>query len=239
MKNTYWAVVISYTILYLTPITYSQTASVEKSASIYENKTLNEYTTFGKEFFPTNLKKTLIYESSFGDLELKVTTDKESYLFSYDSDRFKYRQKLFVDEKGLFINESYQKIKLLLFITKEGKYVYDRPLLRVPIPLQIGQEWTWEGSEFTDDDTHTIKLNGKASKIETITTPAGKFETIKVETTLETSAGTKNIFTEWYAKDLGMVKMLVSIEGGGMLGFARDILGYGTIEFELKEIKDK
>ena len=54
---------------------------------------------------------------------------------------------------------------------------------------------------------------------------------------LETSNGTKNVLTEWYAKDLGMVKMLVSIEGGGMLGFARDILGYGTITFELKEIK--
>ena len=233
MKKIFFAAIFGYTILCLTPVSYSQATSVENSTSI------NDAKSFGKDFFPTNLKKTLIYESSFGDLELKVTKDKESYLFSYDSDNFKYRQKLFVDEKGLFINESYQKIKLLLFITKEGKYVYDRPLLRVPIPVQIGQEWTWEGSEFTGDDTHTIKLKGKASRIETITTPAGKFETIKVETTLETSAGTKNIFTEWYAKEFGMVKMLVSIEGGGMLGFARDILGYGTIEFELKEIKDK
>ena len=69
--------------------------------------------------------------------------------------------------------------------------------------------------------------------------PLGKFEALIVETSLETSNGTKNIMTEWYAKDIGMVKMQVSIEGGGMLGFARDILGYGTIEFELKEIRDK
>ena len=34
-----------------------------------------------------------------------------------------------------------------------------------------------------------------------------------------------------------MVKMRVIIEGGGMLGFARDVLGYGTIDFELKEIQ--
>jgi hypothetical protein len=194
---------------------------------------------FGKEYFPTELKKKLIYDSSFGDLELKVTKEKEIYLFSYDSNTFKYRQKLFVNDDGLFVNETYQKIKLLLFITKEGKYVYDKPLLRVPFPVQVGQEWSWNGNEFINDETHTVNLKAKAAKYETITTPAGKFETLKVETTLETSQGTKNNLTEWYAKDLGMVKMQIAIKGGGMLGFARDILGYGTIVIELKEMKDK
>ncbi|MCK7524755.1 MAG: DUF3108 domain-containing protein [Ignavibacteriales bacterium] len=180
-----------------------------------------------------------MYNSSFGDLELKVTKEKNVHLFSYDSEKFKYRQKLFVNDNGLFVNETYQKIKLLLFITKEGNYVYDKPLLRIPFPVKVGQEWTWDGKEFVNDETHTVNIKGKASKFETITLPAGKFETLKVETTLETSNGTKNLLTEWYAKDIGMVKMLVSIEGGGMLGFARDILGYGTITFELKEIKNK
>ena len=180
-----------------------------------------------------------MYDSSFGDLELKVTKEKNVYLFSYDSEKFKYRQKLFVNDNGLFVNETYQKIKLLLFITKEGNYVYDKPLLRIPFPVKVGQEWTWDGKEFVNDETHTVNTKGKASKFETITLQAGTFETLKVETTLETSNGTKNLLTEWYAKDLGMVKMLVSIEGGGMLGFARDILGYGTITFELKEIRNK
>ena len=200
---------------------------------------LTDDKTYGKEYFPTELKKTLIYDSSFGDLELKITKENNSHLFSYDSEKFKYRQKLFVDDKGLFVNETYQKIKLLLFITKEGKYVYDKPLLRIPFPVQVGQEWNWDGKEFINDETHTVKLKAKATRIETIKTPAGSFETLKVETTLETSQGTKNVLTEWYAKDLGMVKMLVSIEGGGMLGFARDVLGYGTIIFELKEIRNK
>ncbi len=194
---------------------------------------------FGKEYFPTELKKILIYDSSFGDLELKITKENNSHIFSYDSEKFKYRQRLFVNDSGLFVNETYQKIKLLLFITKEGKYVYNKPLLRIPFPVQVGQEWTWNGKEFINDETHTVNLKAKATKFETITTPAGKFETLKVETTLETSEGTKNILSEWYAKDLGMVKMLVSIEGGGMLGFARDVLGYGTILFELKEIRNR
>ena len=36
-----------------------------------------------------------------------------------------------------------------------------------------------------------------------------------------------------------MIKMQILIKGGGMLGFARDVLGYGTIVIELKEIINK
>jgi len=233
MQNHFLIIVFSLALIFIPSDFYSQTKENEKLTSFNSDKI------FGKEYFPTEIKKTLIYDSSFGDLELKVTKENNIYLFSYDSEKFKYRQRLFVNDNGLFVNETYQKIKLLLFITKEGKYVYDKPLLRVPFPVNIGQEWKWDGKEFINDETHTVNLIGRASKVETITLLAGKFETLKVETTLETSEGTKNILTEWYAKDLGMVKMLVSIEGGGMLGFARDILGYGTITFELKEIRNK
>ncbi|MCU0342879.1 MAG: DUF3108 domain-containing protein [Ignavibacterium sp.] len=233
MKNYFSLLSFIFTLIFFTSNFYSQSQNEGRSNHLNSDKI------FGKEYFPTELKKTLIYDSSFGDLELKVTKEKDIHLFSYDSEKFKYRQKLFVNDNGLFVNETYQKIKLLLFITKEGNYVYDKPLLRVPFPVKIGQEWAWVGKEFVNDETHTVNIRGKASKTETITLPAGKFETLKVETTLETSNGTKNVLTEWYAKDLGMVKMLVSIEGGGMLGFARDVLGYGTITFELKEIKAK
>lgn len=233
MNNYLLRLYFGLALIFITSAFYLQTSESQIFSKSNEDKT------FGKEYFPTELKKTLIYDSSFGDLELKVTKENNIYLFSYDSEKFKYRQRLFVNDNGLFVNETYQKIKLLLFITKEGNYVYDKPLLRVPFPVKIGQEWKWDGKEFINDETHTVNLKGKVTKIETITTPAGKFETLKVETTLETSEGTKNILTEWYAKDLGMIKMLVSIEGGGMLGFARDILGYGTILFELKEIRNK
>jgi len=233
MKNYFLITLFGLTFIFTTSAFYLQTTESPIFSSLNEDKL------YGKEFFPIELKKTLIYDSSFGDLVLKVTKENNVHLFSYDSDKFKYRQKLFVNEQGLYVNETYQKIKLLLFLTKEGNYVYDKPLLRVPFPVKVGQEWSWDGKEFIDDETHTVNIKGKASKIETITLPAGTFETLKVETTLETSNGTKNLLTEWYAKDLGMVKMLVSIEGGGMLGFARDILGYGTIVFELKEIREK
>ena len=191
----------------------------------------------GSEYFPINLKKKLIYKSSFGDLELKITDEKNIHQFSYESDKFKYRQKLFVNNKGLFVVETYQKIKLLLFITKEGNYIYDKPLLRVPFPIEVGQEWSWNGIEFVNDESRSVKLKGKAAEFETVNTSAGKFEALKVETTIETSSGSKNIMTEWFAKDIGLVKMHISIEGGGTLGFVRDVLGYKSIDFELMKIQ--
>ena len=189
----------------------------------------------GSDYFPIDPEKKLIYNSNFGDLELKVTEEKNIHLFSYESDKFKYKQKLFINNKGLFVLETYQKLKLLLFITKEGNYIYDKPLLRIPFPVEVGQEWTWDGIEFVDNDSRSVKLKGKASGFETINIAAGKFDALKVETTIETSNGTKNIMTEWYAKNLGLVKMHISIKGGGALGFVRDVLGYKSIDFELKE----
>jgi hypothetical protein len=40
-----------------------------------------------------------------------------------------------------------------------------------------------------------------------------------------------------YAEGIGLIKAKVIIEGGGIMGFVRDVLGYETIEFELKEIR--
>ena len=213
------------------------------SSTIFISSSVNSLSkedgkTFGKEYFPTDIKNKLIYDSSFGELELKISKENTVSVFNLDSEKFKYMQKIFVTDDGYYVTEMYQKVKLLLFITKEGKYVYDHPLLRVPLPVKIGDEWTWKGKEFVDDETHTVNVKGKALAFESITVPAGKYDALEIQSTLETSKGSKNILTEWYAENLGMVKMKVEIQGGGILGFARDVLGYGEIIFDLKEIRN-
>lgn len=52
---------------------------------------------------------------------------------------------------------------------------------------------------------------------------------------IETSDLTKNIVTKWFAKGIGMVKMHLYIQGG-FLGFVRNVMGYGKIDFELTGI---
>ena len=163
--------ILFFTIIFVFAIIFHTSNAYLQKKSFAPSNFTRDAKIFESDYFPLDLKKTLIYNSSFGDLELKVTQEKNAHLFSYDSDKFKYRQKLFINDNGLFVNETYQKIKLLLFITKEGNYVYDRPLLRVPFPVEIGQEWTWNGNEFVNDETHTVSLRGKAAKFDTIITP--------------------------------------------------------------------
>jgi hypothetical protein len=74
---------------------------------------------------------------------------------------------------------------------------------------------------------------------ESVKTRAGTFEAIKLESVVEGSSSEKNIITEWYAEGVGLIKAKIIIEGGGVMGFLRDVLGYGTIEFELKEIRKR
>ncbi|MHA2123516.1 MAG: TapB family protein, partial [Promethearchaeota archaeon] len=92
--------------------------------------------------------------------------------------------------------------------------------------------------EYSDDEKYNVKVSGKVLGNEFVTTKAGTFEAIKLETIVESSSETKNKVTEWITEGVGLLKAKIIIDGGGFMGFMRDLLGYGTIEFELEEIKN-
>jgi hypothetical protein len=87
-----------------------------------------------------------------------------------------------------------------------------------------------------------ILLDAKLRKGKYTTSPNPLFHQegifLKIETTIENSSNSsRNIVTEWYAEKIGLVKAEIVIGGGGLMGIIRDLLGYGTITFELKEIR--
>ena len=94
-----------------------------------------------------------------------------------------------------------------------------------------------------DGEKYKVNITGKVLGNEILITKAGRFKAIKFETIVESSSDTKNRVTEWYSEwyteGVGLVKAKLIIEGGGFIGFIRNILEYGTIEFELKEIRNK
>ncbi|MCX6168446.1 MAG: hypothetical protein NTX65_03835 [Ignavibacteriales bacterium] len=188
-------------------------------------------------YFPVNNGITLVYESSFGESTTKYSQNGEFTISSSEADKFKYRQTFIIKENGIYVKETYQYLKIFLFIKKEATFTYGKPLLRFPLPLYPGVEWKWEGDEYSDGDTNKVKVTGKAFDKEFITTKAGRFEAIKLESIIEGSGNAKNRVTEWFAEGIGLIKAKIIIEGGGVMGFLRDLLGYGTIEFELKEIR--
>ncbi len=190
-------------------------------------------------YFPVNNKITLVYESSFGESITKYTQNGELTISSSEADKFKYRQTLIIKDDGVYVKETYQYLKIFLFIKKEATFTYGKPLLRFPLPLSPGMEWEWEGDEYSDGEINKVKVTGKAIDKEFVTTKAGRFEAIKLESIVEGSDNAKNNVTEWYVEGIGLIKAKIIIEGGGITGVLRDILGYGTIEFELKEIRKR
>ncbi|KAF0141720.1 MAG: hypothetical protein FD122_1275 [Stygiobacter sp.] len=191
---------------------------------------------YGKELFPLSGTTKYIYDSSFGDATTKVALANGLIENKSEADNFKYHQKLEMRESGLFIHETYQYIKLLIFIKKETKVTYNKPFQRYAFPLFVGKEWNDEAIEYINGDSNKVNVTGKVLAEEEMATKAGKFTALKIETTVESATGSKNIVTEWIAAGIGLVKARIEIKGGGLMGFARDILGYGTINFELKEI---
>ena len=191
------------------------------------------------EYFPILTNKILIYDSDFGNAELKISKNKNLNVFSLESEDFIYRQKLLIDQNGVFVKETYQKINVLFGLTKEGTLTYNEPLPRIKFPFEAGKKWNWKGKEFDEDDTYILDVNSRIDNIEKVTVPAGTFDAIKLVTSVKSTKGTKSNVTEWYAKDVGLIKMIAVVEGGGVIGAARDLLGLGEIVFELKEVKSK
>ncbi len=189
------------------------------------------------EYFPLNSKKLLLYKSNLGDIKLTVEKEEEIYTSELKSDDFVYRQKLIVREDGVYVKETYQKIKVILFINKESKFSYNELLPRFKFPITPGENWVWKGMEINDDEQNNLVVRTKVIGYEQIKIEAGDYNVIKVVTEVESSSGTKNKVTEWLAKGIGIVKSEVEIQGGGIMGVMRDILGYGKITIELSEIK--
>ena len=188
-------------------------------------------------YFPVNNDITLVYKSSFGECLTHYTQNGGLTISSSEADDFEYMQSMSIKEDGIYVTETYQFLKIFLFIKKEATSTYEKPLLRFPLPLLPGTEWVWEGDEYSDGEKYNVYITGKVLGNESVLTKAGKFEALKLETIIESSSETKNKVTEWFTEGIGLIKAYVIIEGGGFMGFMRDILGYGTIEFELEEIR--
>lgn len=61
-------------------------------------------------YFPKPLNNILIYQTNFGETECKYVEIDNLIISKNQSDRFKYFQKLIVNETGIYALETYQFI---------------------------------------------------------------------------------------------------------------------------------
>ncbi|MBI5809270.1 MAG: hypothetical protein HZA74_12805 [Ignavibacteriales bacterium] len=191
---------------------------------------------YGRELFPSNATKQFVYESTFGETNTIALIQGGHIETKSQSDIFKYFQKLDLKDDGLYVVTTYQWLKILKIFTKENNITYTTPLKRYALPLYVGLEWKDETTEIIDGEPNQVTLNAKVLAEEEIQTLAGKFTALKIQTIVESVDGSKNIVTEWIAENIGLVKSIIEIKGGGITGLIRDILGLGKLKFELKNI---
>ena len=81
---------------------------------------------------------------------------------------------------------------------KNRSGTYDPPLGGYPVELQVGKKWSGRSNNaFTDGNTYQLQTETKIVGRETITVPAGTFQTFVVRTMLYTSSGGRFTQTFW------------------------------------------
>lgn len=180
---------------------------------------------------------TLIYDSDFGETASRIEITDEGYLDINENDDFRYVQQMKYGDDGIYLLNADQQVDLFLFISKKITTDYPIPVLQLPKLLTINQEWIWEGFKVENEDTIDVRTVGKLIGEESITVPAGTFNALRIQFEIETSDGENSIISQWMVRNVGRVKMDISIDGNGFIGTMISLLGYDEIEFNLKEIK--
>jgi hypothetical protein len=184
---------------------------------------------FGFEYFPLNTDVSYLYDSNAGDTEAGVKPNGKELVLTYDAGKISYEQQFFKGEDGIYLTRT-ESSALIFF---GATVTYPEPVLRLPLPLEVGKKWAWEGFEIADGDTGMLTISGEAMAEEVVTTPIGEFNCLKIRLKIESEHGSKNTVTEWLAPGIGVVKFHAALEGTGLTAFLQDIFGLDELTFDL------
>jgi len=192
----------------------------------------------GPEYFPTDPKLKLVYNSSMGEAYAVIKQKGNNFIMDLRNDDFYFVQTVFVENDTIFLTKLEQEVDVFLFISSSASVTYSRPYLRFPFPLKINDSWTWTGVEYIDEENpDSIKVSGKVLGQEIVETEAGKFDCVKFQIDIhKKKSGTHTKFYEWRTPKIGLVKLEAFIDSKGFIGTIMSLLGYDEMKFELKEV---
>lgn len=200
-----------------------------------KDNTNNEPKYFGKEYFPLRDYSTYKYDSNLGNTTAKTKPEGKGIKLSYDSGNILYQQNLYADSSGIYLTKVENKAYFW-----GNKVTYNKPVLRIPFPLKVGDSWSWDGYEHHDNGEKTkMTLRGKMISEEVLQTRAGKFNCIKISLEIKSETGSSSSTTEWLAPNVGIVKFNAKMQGKGIAWIVQKMMGLKEVEFTLAEIKNK
>ncbi len=190
-----------------------------------------------KDYYPLDVNTKMIYESTFGEATSIIRKDGDNYQQEFKSDDFEMFQRLgFVDDSYVVIDLQ-QEIDVFLFITHSVDVKYSEPVQMIGLPLAQGETWEWTGVEYIDDNVDTLFITAEYTGDEIITTPAGEFNSKKVNYVIKKSSGKVTRYYEWRTPGIGLVKLEADLDPRGFAGMIQGLLGYDEIYFILKSFE--
>lgn len=111
----------------------------------------------------------------------------------------KYTSRVTSIEGDIFkINNGSSIQTVLGAVIKNQRGTYDPPFAGLPVEFQVGKKWSSRSNNtFTDGKTYNLQSEAKIIGRETITVPAGTFQTYVVRTTVYSSNGNSTVTTSW------------------------------------------
>jgi hypothetical protein len=203
-----------------------------------KNSELNTEKEIGPEYFPIDPSLKLIYNSSLGEANARISKVGSDYILDLRNKKFYFVQTVHLENDSIYLTKLDQKVDVFLFIKSSVSVTYNRPYLRFPFPLQLNDSWNWNGVEYIDQtNPDTISVSGKVLGEEMIRTEAGNFNCIKFQIDInKKKSGSHTRFYEWRTPNIGLVKLEAFIDSKGFIGSVMKILGYDEMKFELKKI---
>ncbi|MCH7723433.1 MAG: hypothetical protein IIC76_08905 [Bacteroidetes bacterium] len=195
-----------------------------------ESPTLN---LIDEEYFPLDINKKLIYESTFGEVTCITRKDGDNFQQEFKSGDFEMFQRLNIIDGSYYVIDIQQKIDIFLFITHSVDVKYSEPAQMIGLPLSENEKWEWTGIEFIGDNIDTLYITSEYVGDEVLTTPAGEFLCKKVNYIIKKSSGKVTRYYEWRSPEVGLVKLEADLDPKGFAGMIQSLLGYGDIYFSL------
>ena len=119
-----------------------------------------------------------VYQFQFSDLLTNVPGEKGSIRVTS------------IEGDNVMFNNGSGIATILSAAIKNNNGTFDPPLNGLPVELQVGKKWSSRSANaFNDGRTYQLQADTKITGIETITVPAGTFQTYVVETQLFSSSG--------------------------------------------------
>ncbi len=189
---------------------------------------------YGAEYFPTDKDLVLYYDSNFGEAKFLVVEDGETLSLDMRSDDFMFIQDVVVKNDSVFLTRLEEEVDVLFFFSAGITVTYNEPALRIPFPMKAGQTWKWEGIEYVDvEKADSIVITGELLGEEIVSTEAGEFRCIKIQTDIHKKSGVHTRFYEWRTPKIGLVKLEAQMDTKGFIGTIIDLLGYDSMYFSL------